>query len=354
MAADENASEKTEQPTPRRRAEAREQGNVPRSTDLTAAIVLLAGLILLNWFAPGIWNRAMALTRQLGDPVAPDAGQVTVWLLQAASVAAGMIAPLLLLLLVVTALGALLQSGPVLAWKKAKPKLENISPKKGLKRLFSTDSITRGLMGVLKVALIAGVAWYLIRAEILPLVGSATLEPAGAFSLAAQITFTLSVRMALILLVLGLIDYSYQRWKLEKNLRMTRQEVRDELKRMEGDPLIKQRRRQAQLRLAMQRLNLDVPKADVVVTNPTEYAVAIRYDETTMAAPRVLAKGKGWLAGRIRQIALQSAVPVVQRPPLARALYASVEVGEEVPPKFYRAIAEVLAYVYQLAGRAAG
>ncbi len=171
---------------------------------------------------------------------------------------------------------------------------------------------------------------------------------------AGEVVFEVALRMALVLLVLGLIDYAYQRWRLEQSLRMTRQEVRDELKRMEGDPLIKQRRRQLQQQLAVQRINLDVPKADVVVTNPTEYAVALRYDEVTMQAPRVLAKGRDYLALRIRQVAEQHGVPIVQRPPLARALYATVEVGQEIPPQFYRAVAEVLAYVYRITGKAAG
>jgi flagellar biosynthetic protein FlhB len=142
------------------------------------------------------------------------------------------------------------------------------------------------------------------------------------------------------------------RWRLERQLRMTKQEVRDELKKMEGDPLVKQRRRQIQRRLMIQRIRNEVPKADVVVTNPTEYAVALKYDEATMQAPRVVAKGVDLLALRIREIAQASGVPIVQRPPLARALYASVDVGKDIPPAFYRAVAEVLAYVYQLARRA--
>jgi flagellar biosynthetic protein FlhB len=155
-----------------------------------------------------------------------------------------------------------------------------------------------------------------------------------------------------VLLVLGIADYLWQRCKLERQLRMTKQEVREELKRMEGDPLLKQRRRQIQTRLAMQRVQREVPRADVVVTNPTEYAIALRYDEATMGAPRVTAKGRDLLAERIRQLARQHGVPVVERPPLARALYAAVEVGHEVPPAFYRAVAEVLAFVYQLSRRA--
>ncbi len=353
MAADE-AGEKTEQPTPRRRQEAAEQGNVPRSTDLTAAIVLLGGLLLLNSFGPRMLERTLILTRELGDapPVRPDELHSPTW--RAALVLAEVCVPLLLLLMVVAAGGALLQSRPVLAWKKVGFKPENLRLDRGVRKLFSTESLVRGLMALLKVSIVAAVAWWTIRADIAALLATGALSAGDALMAGGAMTFKLALRLAMVLLVLGLIDYFYQRRRLEQQLKMTKQEVREELKRMEGDPQIKMRRRQVQLRLAMQRLNVDVPRADVVVTNPTEYAVALRYDEASMRAPRVIAKGKDLLAERIRAIAMQHRIPIVQRPPLARALYATLDVGQEVPPQFYRAIAELLAYVYQLSGRAAG
>ena len=353
MAAD-DAGEKSEQPTPRRRQESREQGQVPRSTDLTAAIVLLTGLVLLNMFGPRIYAQLLALTQDIGRMSDPSAGDVLIWVRRAGYAALGMLWPFLSILLVVSLAGAVAQSGPVFTFKKLQPKLENISPMKGLKRIFSTDSLTRTLMGLLKMALVGLVAYVSIREQIVPVLASSLIEPLGIVNFAATIVFSLALRMALILLILGLIDYFYQRWKVEKSMRMTKQEVKDEMKRMEGDPLLKQRRRQTQMRLAMQRIATEVPHADVVVTNPTEYAVALRYDESTMTAPRVVAKGVDFLALRIRQIAQQHSVPVVQRPPLARALHAAVEVGQEVPPKYYRAVAELLAYVYQISGKAAG
>ncbi|RMF72347.1 MAG: flagellar biosynthesis protein FlhB [Planctomycetota bacterium] len=353
MAAD-DAGERTEQPTPRRRQESREQGQVPRSTDLTAAIVLLTGLVLLNVFGPGMYVRMLTLTQDIGRMHDPGAGDVLIWVRRAALATAGMLWPFLSILLVVSLAGAFAQSGPVFTFKRLQPKLENISPIKGLKRIFSTDALTRTLMGLLKMALVGVVAFVSIRDQVVPVLSSSLMAPLGVVHFAATIVFSLALRMALILLILGLLDYFYQRWKVEKGMRMTKQEVKDELKRMEGDPLLKQRRRQAQMRLAMQRIATEVPHADVVVTNPTEFAVALRYDQAEMSAPRVVAKGVDFLALRIRQIAQQHGVPVVQRPPLARALHAAVEVGQEVPPKFYRAVAEVLAYVYQLSGKAAG
>jgi len=150
---------------------------------------------------------------------------------------------------------------------------------------------------------------------------------------------------------LAILEYAYQKWRIEQELKMTKQEVKEEMRRMEGDPKIKQRRRQIALQMLTQRLKKDVPTADVVVTNPTEFAVALKYDADTMHAPRVVAKGQGLIAQRIREIAIASGVPILERKPLARALYKLVEVGQEIPEQFYSAVAEILAYVYELSGR---
>jgi flagellar biosynthetic protein FlhB len=353
MAADETG-EKTEQPTPRRRQEAREEGQVPRSTDLTAAVALLAGLVLLNVFGPGMYERMLMLIREMCDVSDASVAALPNWIARTAYTATALLLPFLSLLMVLTVGGAAAQTGALLTPKKLIPKLENVSPMKGIKRLFSLDSVTRTGMGLFKMVFVGVVAYYTIIARIQPVLGAATVPPAGILHMASDVLFALMLRMSLLLLVLGLIDYFYQRHKIEKRLRMSRQEIKDELKRMEGDPLLKSRRRQAQAKLALQRIGIDVPKSDVVVTNPSEYAVALRYDEATMTAPRVLAKGRDLLALRIRQIAQQHGVVIVQRPPLARGLYAACEVGDEIPPAYYRAVAEVLAYVYHLSGRVAG
>ena len=352
--AQDDAGEKTEQPTPRRRQEAREEGQVPRSTDLTSAVALLAALVLLNIFGHGMIQRMLQLIRDMVGFNSISDGSFRVWVARSGYMAAAMLLPFLLTLLVLTAAGAMAQTGLLMTPKKLIPKLENISLTKGVKRLFSFDSITRTGLGVFKMSLIGLVAYQTIVARIQPVLGLGTVEPGGILSMAGDILFTLMLRMALILLILGLVDYFYQRHKIEKQLRMDKQEIKDELKRMEGDPLLKMRRRQAQAKLTMQRLQNDVPKADVIVTNPTEYSVALKYDEQTMKAPRMIAKGRDLLALRIRRIAREHAIPIVQRPPLARGLYAGCEVGDEIPAVYYRAVAEVLAYVYQLSGRVAG
>ncbi len=350
--ADDGTGEKTEQPTARRREEAREEGQVARSTDLTAAVALLTGLVLLDIFGPGIFDRLRLLVAEMLDVSDAPVGMVPTWAARTTYTTAAVLLPFLLVLVVLTGLAGWTQTGWLVTTKKLKPDLGNISPIKGVKRLFSTESLVRTGLGMLKMLAVGAVAYHTIVSRITPVLGAGTVPPLGILHMAAQLLFALMLRMALVLLVLGLIDYFYQRYRTEQQLKMSKQEVRDELKRMEGDPMLKSRRRQAQAKIAMQRMAIDVPKADVVVTNPTEYSVALKYDEATMRAPRMVAKGKDLMALRIRQIAGQHGIPIVQRPPLARGLYAGCEVGDEIPPEYYRAVAEVLAYVYQLSGRA--
>lgn len=347
MAWDEG-EDRTEQPTPRRRQEAREQGRIARSPDLTAAVSILAGLLLLNAFGSEVLSALQSGLKKLGDDMDVSGTGTKTWLILSASSAARILLPFLLALMAAGGVASVLQSGWIVTWKKAAPSLEKLSPVAGLKRMFSTDAAVKLLMGVAKMGLVGAVAYMTIRDRMKDVLAAGAGSAGGVLAASGEIIYALCLKLGLILLILGLIDYFYQRWTIEKSLKMTKQEVRDEMKRMEGDPLMKQRRRQVQAKLAMQRLSTEVPKASVVVTNPTEYAVALRYDRETMSAPRVVAKGRDWLAMRIRVIAQQSGVPLVQRPPLARALYAACEPGEEIPAAHYRAVAEVLAYVMQL------
>lgn len=351
MAAD-DAGERTEQPTARRLKEARDEGRIPRSTDLTAAVVLLGGLLLLRLLGGGMFETMLGMASVLGDDPDVTASGLAPWISRVGTAALYMMLPFLILLMVITVVGSVLQSGLPITLKRLKPKLDKLNPANGIKRLFSLDSVTRMGMGVLKMVLVAVVAWFSIVADIGQVLSTGALAPRGALDLSSDLLYRLALRVGAMLLVLALLDYAYQRWNWWRNLKMTKQEVKDEMKRMEGDMQTRQRRRRVQFQLAMQRIGMDVPKSDVVVTNPTEYAVALRYDQATMSAPRVTAKGQNLLALRIRQIAEQHGVPVVQRPPLARALYTGAEVGQEVPPALYRAVAELLAYVYQLSGRA--
>jgi flagellar biosynthetic protein FlhB len=206
-------------------------------------------------------------------------------------------------------------------------------------------------MGVAKMALLSLVAYVTIAGRVGAIAFSSQLEYLGVVALAGDLIMSLGIRLALVLLILGIIDFAWQRYKTNSDLMMTKEEIREEMKRMDGDPKLKQRRREIQMQMTMQRIKSAVPKADVVVTNPTELAIVIRYDSGTMSAPKVTAKGADYVAKRIRELAIEHGIPLVERKPLARALYATVEVGQEIPPQFYKAVAEILAYVYELAGK---
>lgn len=346
------ADDKTEPATPRRRQEARSKGQVARSQDLPAAVLLLVGLCTLYLLGPRIGQSLILVLRTALGSEAP-ARLDDLWLL-AGAIAQEMawrLLPLLLILFGVVAVTQFVQVGPLLTLHPLQPSLSKINPLSGMQRLFSMRSMMHAVISVLKLLVVLLVAAVSVRGQWPAIVYAFTLDHAAVLQAGAATVFSLGVRMAAALVILALMDWVWQRYRHERDLRMTKEEVKDELRSMEGDPKLKARRRQVQFQLAMQRLKKEVPRADVVVTNPTHLAVAIRYDVESMPAPRVVAKGQDYLAMRIRQIAADHGIPIVERKPLARALYDTVEVGQYIPEKFYRAIAEILAYIYELTGR---
>ncbi|MCC7407137.1 MAG: flagellar biosynthesis protein FlhB [Phycisphaeraceae bacterium] len=351
----ETDQERTEAPTARRRQEARESGQVAKSMDLTAAAALLAAVLLL--YAMGLRmlgefrsSMQILLPGSLADNTA-RAGDMWESMMLAVRKMALAGGPLMLSLMAVSLVVNLLQVGPLLTPKPLEPKWSKLSPLRGLKSLFDARSAVRLTMSLAKVGLLGATAAWIIYQDLPQILYLPTLEPMALFGSAAWMVYMLALKLALLLLVLGVADYAFQRWQLERDLRMTKQEIIEEFKRMEGDPLIKQRRTRVARQLALQRVNQAVPRADVIVTNPTHFAVALQYDGDTMHAPKVVAKGADYLAARIRQLAMIHGVPIVERKELARALYREVEVGQFIPPEFFAAVAEILAYVYRLSGR---
>ena len=344
--------EKTEPPTPRRRREARESGQVARSQDLTAAVLLLAGFVALTLIGPRLWLSLVAILRASLSPESPGslgellpfAGAVCIEVFKR-------LGPYLLILFLAILLGVFAQIGFLLTWKPLTPSLSKINPLNGIKRLFSMRSVMLALINFGKLLVVATVAYLALAGSAAAIIYASTFDFYDAFRLGASMVFGASMKLGVALLILALLDYAWQRYRHERDLRMTKEEVKDEFRSMEGDPQIRRRRREIQLQLALQRLRRDVPRADVVVTNPTHVAVAIAYNADTMIAPKVVAKGADQIALRIRQIAAESRIPIVERRALARALYEAVAVGEYIPERFYRAIAEILAYVYELTGR---
>ena len=349
-----DVADKTEDPTPRRIQEAREKGQVAKSVDISAAFGLLAGMVMLNWYGPTIFQgMASLMEKSLSLDNVPTNGTLALdasWRTLLSHTAL-MPIPFFLALVVVAIVTNLAQVGFLLTGKPITPSLEKISPLKGLERLFSKRTAIKLITNLSKVGIIATVAYFTIKSflpRLVGLPGSSFIEVVGH---AMELVFILGLRMVAVLVILALVAFAVQKRQLWLDLRMSKQEVKEELKRMEGDPLMRQRRLNVARQLAASRMSQAVPQADVVVTNPTELAIALKYDHDKMHAPKVVAKGAGYMAQRIRQIANENGVPIIERKPLAQALYKSCEIGDFVPPELYKAVAEVLAYIFELAGK---
>jgi flagellar biosynthetic protein FlhB len=344
--------DKTEPPTARRRQEARDAGQIARSPDLSAAALLIGILYLLQSFGSPILNSLkMALTDFLsGHSLADlDLNNVAAQVVRSTVAVAIAMAPLLAGIVFIGIVVNLLQVGLNLNFNRISPNLGALNPIQGLTRLLGSSRVVVKMgMNFLKVIFVSLTAYSAVHGHIIEILGAQNLSFIQIFSLGSGIVFAIALRIGFLLLFLALLDYGYQWRQLENDLKMSKQEVKEEMRSMDGDPKIKMRRRQLALQRHVQWLKKEVPKADVVITNPTHFAIALKYDSTKMHAPRVVAKGQDLIAQRIREIAIGSGIPLVERPTVARALYKMCDVGDEIPEEFYSAVAEILAYVYQL------
>ncbi len=348
--------DKSQDATPHRRQKAREEGQVAKSQDLGSAVLLLVGMIVLLTAGPSVTHFVIDYSRRLlgAEPwlKADPTFAVSVWNGTVAGLASELLPVFLFILLAAIAVN-LAQVGFLFLPKKVQFDITKLDPIKGAQRLFSMQSVARLVFGLFKILVVAAVAYASLYNEKERVLGLAAMSVIEIASYLPQVLIWTTIKIGVALLILAILDYGFQRWKHEQDLKMTQQEVREEMRNLEGDPHIAARRKAVQRQLAMDRLSEAVPKADVVVTNPTELAIAIQYDHETMAAPIVVAKGAGLLAQRIRRLALEHGIPIVEKKPLAQALYREVEIGRPVPHERYAAVAEVLAYVYQLQGREA-
>jgi flagellar biosynthetic protein FlhB len=349
--------ERTEDATPKRRREAREEGNIARSTDVAAAILLLGGiLVLASTMGPFLSSLASLLEKSLvGDHLAsgirPE--EVMEVLLPPALEATLAAVPVVLAATVIAILSHLWQVGFIVTTKALEPKFERLNPISGFGRIFGLQGVIKTGMDILKLVVVGVIAFFTSSALLPQIVVLPEVGLLRGFEEIGSMGLTLALQVGVALLILGIADFVFQYLKHERDLRMTKQQVKEEFKESDGDPEVKRRRMQMARQLASQRLQTAVPQADVIVTNPEHISVAIQYDAATMAAPRIVAMGADHLALRIRQIATKHGIPIVERKPLARALYAKAKVGQEIPADHYKAVAEILAYVYRLKGKTA-
>lgn len=349
----EDLGERTEEPTGKRLGEARSKGQVAKSADLSAAVLLSGAAVLLLMFAPHMFHAAVELVRTglSGDVLSGDLTTGSLVPVSARLMAGGamMVAPIMAVLVLVSFAGALYQVGWQITPAALEPKFGKLNFFKNFKNLLNKKAMVKGGIDLSKFALIGTVAGVLIAGDWDQIIAMANLTPTAAIALSGEMIRELAIWIIVVLIVLAVIDFTYQRWQHRRDLRMTKQEVKEERKDNEGDIEMKGRRIRMARQIAMQRIGSAVPKADVVVTNPTHYAVALKYEQNDRGhAPVVVAKGADYLALKMRYLAAAHGVPIVERPPLARSLYNNVPVGKEIYPEHYEAVAEVLSYVYRL------
>ncbi len=346
-----SGQERTEAPTPKRQREAREQGQIARSRELGTTLVLIvsaAGLLLLG---PAT---AAALLEELRTGLSPTREMIfdPLWMTRGLGEMAwrGFLAilPLIGLLMLAAFLAPLLMGGIGFSWKALAPKFERIDPLKGLQRMFALRALIELIKSIIKFLLVGAVAVLVIWLELDDLLRLGLTDPRGGLLAAMEILGWGFLLMSASTLLIAAFDVPYQLWEHIKQLRMTKQEIKDEFKETEGKPEVKQKIRQLQMQAAQRRMMQEVPKADVIITNPTHFAVALRYDAARGDAPIVVAKGRDLVAARIREIGEEHGVLIFSAPPLARALYQTTDLNQPIPAELYRAVAQVLAYVYQL------
>jgi flagellar biosynthetic protein FlhB len=344
-------SQKTEEPTQKRLDQAREDGRVVATREVASFLLLgMAALLCGGGLAVAASRLAHELKPWLAgahlgtrEPAAL-AGPLIDVLLESGLVLALPLGAAMVL----AALASLAQHGPIWSPKAAAPQASRVSPMAGLRRLFSSSSLAELARGLIKLIGVGAIAYVVGTDEAMAILGSVELDARGLLALIGHLATRLLTAIAAFTAVLAVLDYVWQRHSFMRQMRMTRQEVLDEHKHNEGDPIIKQRLRSLRLARARRRMMADVPKATVVITNPTHFAVALRYDPAEAPAPVVVAKGADRVAAKIREIAAANSVPLIENPPLARLLHASVEIGQPIPPAHYRAVAEIIGYILRL------
>ncbi len=352
--------EKTEPATQKKLDDARKEGQVAKSREVANGLGLMALFLCLKLFVGSIGTQLLEIFPNAYDRIPdiatywegrmpePDARAVFSMMMVQTLV---IIAPLLLIGFVVAFVSDIIQVKWEPTFKPLMPKFNKINPLKGFKKIFSVNSLAELIKSIAKIGLIAFICYNYLRDREMLLLNLYGMGLMQGITLAAQIVIDLGIRIAALYMFIALADFAYQRVKFKNDMKMTKQEIKEEYKQQEGDPQIKGKIRQKMQEASRRRMMQDLPQADVVITNPTHYAVAVKYDPEVAEAPVVIAKGEDYMAARIKEVARENQIEIVENKPLARMLYANVDIGQMIPPELYQAVADVLAFVYQLKGK---
>lgn len=349
------AGEKTEKATPKRRQEARKKGQVLKSPEVNSVLILLASFLILRFFLGSMINQIQDFINNLWNQfsgVNLTIETVTPLFFSLILLFFKLIVPLIGTVAVTGIIANLIQIGFLITTESLQIKLTRINPLEGLKRIFSKKALIELIKSIAKIGLISYIALSSVKDQINKFPYLMDMEVPGVLTFLGQLLFNILWKIALLLAILAVLDYLYQKYEYETNLKMSKQEIKDEYKNIEGDPLIKSKIREKQRQMAMRRMMQEVPFADVIITNPTHFAVAIKYDAQTMDAPTVIAKGQDLVALRIKEIAKKNGVITVENKSLARLLFYNVDINEQIPENLFQAVAEILAFVYRLKQKA--
>ena len=352
--AGEPSQDKTEQPTGKKLADARQKGNVAQSREVPSVLILFGSLGVLffagSWMLGRLTEVMRVMYQRAGSlNMAPETMHTLFWEI----FLNGMIVlvPLMLAVMTAAVVGNVAQFGFLFTGEKLSPNLAKLNPISGLKKLISLRSLVELAKSIIKLVIISGVAYIVIHRYVDEIPGLMQLSIGNIIRFIGQVSFQICLYTCMVLFLMAVLDFAYTRWQHQQDLKMTKQEVKDEYKQREGDPSVKARIRSVQREMARRRMMEAVPEATVVITNPTHLAIALKYEEG-MHAPTVVAKGAGFVAQKIKRLAIENDIPLVENKPLARTMFKSTEIGDFIPAELYRAIAEILAYVFRLKGLA--
>ena len=342
----------TEEATEKRHRETREKGRFAQSREVTSVFVLMGGLLTFYFFGIYTINRLTLFMRGIfseSSSFSITATNAYPFMFHIMKESIIMMAPLIVIIIIAGITANIMQAGGfIFSLEPITPKFSRIDPLKGFGRIFSKQALAELFKSLFKIGIVSYIAFITVKGEFSNIPSLMDMENSQIFLYISQISFKIILRTLLVLLILAAIDFGFQKWSFEQSIKMTKQEIKDERKETEGDPRVKARIRSIQLQVARKRMMAEVPKADVVITNPIHLAVAIKYEREKMLAPEVVAKGAGFIAEKIKETARKSGIPIVEDKPVARLLYKTVDIGNAIPTTLYKAVAEILAYVYKL------